>query len=367
MFKNQTAFFLSLCLVLTPVALFAQPDEQEHAARMRQANTELNALSSDLAKALGHPGFRGLIRAEIAKAKTREHIVKLDGVLGKASRGPNVPPGLQKLQDASRRTGGQFKVKATGGEVMEGLDLYFPVPEHRERWKGGIDFLVAFAPVHGRDAKFTEFIAYSVKTGKQVTLDPNSPPTIPVLVIAPEEHESHAVEENPAPIVKLPEREPDETRADAPKKPVHQEKGNSYVGVKYLNIFDAKEWWWEGHPEIYIQFVIGKGPECKLGYRWLSEVNYPGSTYDLWRRSSPAKWYFDDSYSDRMLLRVMERDGGYGKYELYRLSDGLHCNLYYKSDDDWMGVITMYRKNFNYNYEYVQRGTWFRAYWRKEH
>ena len=168
MFKNQTAFFLSLCLVLTPVALFAQPDEQEHAARMRQANTELNALSSDLAKALGHPGFRGLIRAEIAKAKTREHIVKLDGVLGKASRGPNVPPGLQKLQDASRRTGGQFKVKATGGEVMEGLDLYFPVPEHRERWKGGIDFLVAFAPVHGRDAKFTEFIAYSVKTGKQV-------------------------------------------------------------------------------------------------------------------------------------------------------------------------------------------------------
>jgi len=369
--RKWIVFLLPLCLGGTPVTLTAQPDaqEQEHAARMRQANAELNALSSDLAKALGHPGFRGLIRAEIAKANTREHIVKLDAVLGKAGHGPNAPPGLQHLKDASRQAGGHFQ--ATGGEVMQGLDLYFPVPEHRDRWKGSIDFLVAFAPAHGRDAKFSEFIAYSVKTGERVSLDPNRPPEIPVLVIAPEEHESHALPEHPAPVVKLPKRAPDSGTANAPENPVTQEQGNSYVGAKYLNILETKEWWWEGDPEIYLLFGQRKGNNCDAHTLWLSEVNRTDTWYNLWSRATPARWYFDTSYYLKLRIIPMERDaGGYSKLMLSELYSGITCEWTINSTDDAFPIYTQYRSNFDYDRDYYQFDNLLSQYWlgwRKEH
>ena len=67
---------------------------------------------------------------------------------------------------------------AAGLPVME---LYLPVAEHRARWRGGEDLLVATAILDGETP-----VAFDI-TGRRRLLDPNRPPGTPVLALVPAE------------------------------------------------------------------------------------------------------------------------------------------------------------------------------------
>ena len=61
------------------------------------------------------------------------------------------------------------------------LEVYFPVPEHRARWRGEGDLLVATA-IRDSDAP----VAFD-RQGRRLVLDPSRPPSTPVLALVPAE------------------------------------------------------------------------------------------------------------------------------------------------------------------------------------
>src|SRR6185503_15810065 len=72
------------------------------------------------------------------------------------------------------------------------LELYLPVREHRARWAGDAQVLVATAFADG-DAP----IAFDIR-GNRFELDPAKPPTTPVIAIEPVEADFSRAPSNPA-------------------------------------------------------------------------------------------------------------------------------------------------------------------------
>lgn len=183
---------ISLALSVTPHITFgAVPADSDEL--QRQINADLDGMAQQLATLTATPGFRGFLRSEIAKSKNRESILSLDRFLEKAAKQRNTPPGLAKLAKLNRSS--KARQKSASSE-LKGYNLYIPVEAHRAKWKGGKDFVVAFAPA-GDDQTTQEIIGYSVSNGTKVRLDARTPPQTVVLIVAPEEHETHELKGTP--------------------------------------------------------------------------------------------------------------------------------------------------------------------------
>jgi hypothetical protein len=92
---------MALCVVLSAGLASAQPLPDE-AAKMAQANADLDRLAQDLIKLVTHPGFRGFLRSEIAQSKNRKNILEVDKFLERALRGGGMPPELAKFRNFAR-------------------------------------------------------------------------------------------------------------------------------------------------------------------------------------------------------------------------------------------------------------------------
>jgi len=343
---------LLLILVLAialPASVQRTKDQaQQTAQKKKEINSHLEMLAKEMAQALAHPGFRGLLQSEIAKSKNREQILESKTFLGKAVGQREVPPGLQKLRDRGKKT--RELIRTSGIWDLEGLDIYFPFEDHRKKWKGKRDLLVAFSPVDD-EQDVAEIIAYSVKSGERMILDLEIPPETPVLVFAAEEHENHEIEPPPPPT--------DEGAVKGPKPKVKKkdDSGNSYFGVRYLRIDDDQEPWWKGYPEIY-SYYIQRGPSstsCQVTYTNLHWVNKERSWYWAWPYLAR---HFDSRYSDLSYIRIYERDGGTNRrYDV--TIEGQTC-LYWKRDgDDRIEVRWRRKSKYGFNYDYY--GDWGRA------
>jgi hypothetical protein len=377
--------YLFFSLISVPVVSFAQPPA-DHDARVQAANTDLDVLARELAKLCATPGFRGFLRSEIARSKNREGILPLEKFLERASRRPDAPPGLAKYRDFTAKARG--RLKASGQSQLEGYDLYIPVEAHRAKWKGGKDFVVAFAPV-GDDQSVRQIVAYSVSDGQRVLLDAATPPETVVLAIVPEEHESHEAspEQPPREPVDRTLPKPDFAGKEAPRKPVRQEPGNSYVGLRRMYIRDMKEPWWLGSPEIKVMFAQRKGNYCEdkdvtqyssaLEYfdhprtwrtTWYPDSNTTPNKDQCNNRLKRTCWHFDSRYDDKMRLYIYERDAfGYSMPILYTIAPGVTCDIYRTSEDDYIDAGTMYRDNFPFEYDYRQDMGNAYVYWHKVH
>lgn len=351
---NKIATKVLLLILLLAIALPASVQRtkdqgQQTAQKKKEINSQLEMLAKEMAQALGHPGFRGLLQSEIAKSKNREQILESKIFLGKAVGQREAAPGLQKLRDRDKKT--RELIRTSGIWDLEGLDIYFPFEDHRKKWKGKRDLLVAFSSVDD-EQDVAEIIAYSVKSGERMILDIEIPPETPVLVIAAEEHENHKIEPPPPPT--------DEGAVKGPKpKGKVKEKdgsGNSYFGVRYLRIDDDQEPWWKGYPEIYSYYIQrGSGYTCQVKYKDLYWVNKERSWYYVWPHLAR---YFDSRYSDLSYIRIYERDGGtYRKYDV--TIEGQTC-LYGKwAFDDRIEVRWKRKSNYGFNYDYY--GDWGKA------
>jgi hypothetical protein len=354
--------------LIPPVTIAQQP--APNAAALQQANTDLNSLAQELATLLAEPGFRGFLRSEIAKSKNRENIVELDKFLDKAARQQGAPKGLAKYRDRAR--GIDTRIKNSHLNALAGFDLYIPVDAHRKQWKGGKDFLVAASPL-GDEKNIRQIVAYSVQTGKQVMLDPNTPPQQTVLVLVPEEHDTHEMPKHvmqgePMDPRRLPP--PSVSGRDPAHKPVPQDPGNSYIGVRRLYIRDVKEPWTRGAPEIKAFFGQRKGNYCEERYvshkyTWLDGVNKTKTWYNTWpvphtsncnsgpsTNSTSPCWYFDNNYYDKGVLYIYEQDGGDHKNTVYTLYPGVTCSFSRYSGDDYVDGTSMYKSNMPFEYDY---------------
>jgi hypothetical protein len=123
------------------------------------------ALARRLARALADPAFRDEIHAALAASRYSEGKIHLGRFL--------------RADDA-------IAARAVGAEPAEleraeGLEVYFPVASHRAAWKGGPELLVGTI---GADGEIP--IGFDLH-GRQVTLDKERPPAVPVLAVVPME------------------------------------------------------------------------------------------------------------------------------------------------------------------------------------
>jgi hypothetical protein len=137
----------------------------ERESRERQARR--------LALALADPAFRTLVREQLDGSTIREHKIHFQRFLKR--NGSSALHGLARLsRDA------ESSIDADAARAVP-LELYFPVPEHRTRWDGGTDLLVA---TEREDSEAP--VAFDTRGHRQV-LSATRPPTTPVLALVPVE------------------------------------------------------------------------------------------------------------------------------------------------------------------------------------
>ena len=336
------------------VTLSPEQQAQEYAA----INAELEGVAKEIAALLKHPGFRGQLRGEINGANTVESIIVLDKFLAKVTKQKKSPPGLNKARGATDKAA--QRIKASPAWDLEGIDLYFPVEDHKAKWKGNEDLIVAYSPAEDEDA-IKSIIGFSVKTQQRVTLDANGPPPTPVLMVAPEEHASHdmPVVTRDLDDVKLPSDEvkDDLVGRDPPPPEVDQPDSNSRWGIRYLKLYKDGEHWSRGKPEVYVQLFQVSGNTC---YRKISSSPYVDREnvwYHTWndtRYANPPSWMdYNSNYENRVLMYINESDGGYYQpYHWSGIKDGVTCVIWRRNKDDRIDHSYMYKTYFKYNYNF---------------
>jgi len=342
------AFVFMLAFVLPASAADTEEEALKAAQKRIEINKQLEETAKEMAKLLAHPGFRGILQSEIAKSKNREKILMANAFLERTAGKKDSPPGLQKLRDKANKARGL--IKTSGVWDMEGLDIYFPVEEHRKKWKGKTELLVAYSPVDAEE-EVMEIIAYSVMSGDRIPLNAENLPEVPVLMIAPEEHDSHAVEPPPPPTDEGAVKGPEPKNQDEPKG-----DNNSYFGVKYLRIDDDQEPWWKGNPEIYSYYIQRYGTYCQEKYTNLFWVNTTASWYDVWLYI--ARYFNTNSYSNWSYIRIYERDGGTYRIKAFT-KDGVTCRYGMYDDDDYIATRWRYKSSYGFDYDYTE--DWGRA------
>jgi hypothetical protein len=130
-------------------------------------------LARRVARALGNASFREYVKSQLDASPVREHKLHFQRFLGAADR--------RALRELSRTLGeSEAAVEADARRAIP-LEMYFPVPDHRARWAGDENILVATE----RDEREIP-VAYDTR-GRRHLLSPDVPPATPVLAIVPVE------------------------------------------------------------------------------------------------------------------------------------------------------------------------------------
>ena len=137
------------------------------------AELGMQRLARAFARALAAPSFRTQIHSAILQSPFPEQKVHFQGLLTAANR--------SVLREVARLSGSSEAEIQNDAANTPGLELYLPVVEHRAKWKGGSEILVATA-ISDEDLP----TAYDTH-GRALELDPLHPPAIPVLSLVPVE------------------------------------------------------------------------------------------------------------------------------------------------------------------------------------
>jgi len=133
----------------------------------------LERLARRVARALADPEFRARVKGELDRSPFTERKLHFQRFLTSGARTP--------LADLARLNTESSQAIAADALGAVPLELYLPVPQHRSRWSGGPELLVATAIRDGDSP-----VAYDVR-GRRVELSPDRPPSIPVLALVPAE------------------------------------------------------------------------------------------------------------------------------------------------------------------------------------
>jgi hypothetical protein len=143
------------------------------ASRYSVERDAMDRLARKLARALADPAFRSYLKGELDRSPFPEHKLQLQNLLFQSDH--------RVLKEVARLVASSESEVETDLEEAIPIEIYFPVPAHRAGWDGGDNVLVASAR-QDREAP----IAYDV-SGRRQVLDPDSPPSTPVLAVVPVE------------------------------------------------------------------------------------------------------------------------------------------------------------------------------------
>jgi hypothetical protein len=134
---------------------------------------QLEQIARRLARALADPAFRLRLKQSLDHSPVREHKLHFQQLVTEG-RQPLAP-------DLARLTGEAATAVTAEALAVPSLELYLPVAEHRARWSGDGNVLVATA-LHDHEAP----VAFDV-SGRRQVLSPDRPPDTPVLALVPVE------------------------------------------------------------------------------------------------------------------------------------------------------------------------------------
>jgi hypothetical protein len=130
-------------------------------------------LARRVARALGNASFREYVKTQLDASPVREHKLHFQRFLGSSDR--------RALRELARTAGEPESVIEADARRAIPLEMYFPVAEHRARWAGDENVLVA------TEREEHEIpVAYDIY-GRRHWLSPDAPPATPVLAIVPVE------------------------------------------------------------------------------------------------------------------------------------------------------------------------------------
>jgi hypothetical protein len=150
----------------SPTTPLDAPAEARHPAANLDASRE--QVARQFARALRAQDFRSYIRQALDTSSVEEGKIAVDQFL-MADHGR----GARALRGADS--------SAVDNVTAARLEMYFPVPRHRNAWQGDDHVLVGTIGADG-----TIPVAFTLD-GQRVALDPALPPDIPVLAVVPRE------------------------------------------------------------------------------------------------------------------------------------------------------------------------------------
>jgi len=133
----------------------------------------LEQVARRLARALADPAFRVRLKRDLDRSPVREHKLQFQRLLTEG-----LSPAAAEI---GRLTGEGAPAVASEALAAPELELYLPVPEHRARWSGDANVLVATA-LHDHQAP----VAFD-PSGRRHVLSADTPPAVPVLALVPVE------------------------------------------------------------------------------------------------------------------------------------------------------------------------------------
>jgi hypothetical protein len=174
------AMFVALGACADPisrsVAPTASPDVMATGAGGQQSEERiaLSRIARLVAQSLATEPARQALKRDLRAAPFREH--KLE--LGRYLRSPD---GKKLLASMTAASGGDETSVFNTLNTIRRLEIYMPVPSHRERWTGKADVVVA-----SQLEESAPIVAFD-EQGNQIAVDIKSPPAQPTLSIVPVE------------------------------------------------------------------------------------------------------------------------------------------------------------------------------------
>jgi hypothetical protein len=294
----------------------AQPDPNQ----VRAVQEKLGVIASELSQTLFDSSVRDILLAETQRSNNPQKVLDLRELVDIAQpRNKARSSGWTNILDAMDTVDAlvRGKVREAGAAAIR-LDAYFPVKDHREKWDGGPNLLVLAPPLDENDIP-EEFIAYSVKDQKTVSLNSKEPPDTPTLVINVGEH---SVEElaavRPAELTMA-------TEAPGPENRISITAASTYIGLPWVSITNNSEPWYKGDPELYVRVT-----------QWWYGQQLPTKTVDLPGVNDEYRWYW---YGDPRGTLYYPFDAGYGNKIEFKFMEEDD----WPDSDDYMGTVTIYR------------------------
>src|SRR5881409_3900943 len=229
-------------------------------------NPEL--LARSLALALGDPAFRAHVKGELDRSPFREHKVSFQRFLAAGTGGGS---GGAALATMARRSGLATADLAREADRAIPLEMYLPVPEHRRRWTGDANVLVATA-IADHDVP----VAFDVQ-GNRHLLDPERPPTTPVIAVVPVETDFST---KPSPLIACLEYCGGGGGGVSPPPP------SPDLYMTKAHFVDDFEGWLKGSPEFEVHILGQKGQTDSL------------TDYQCAGEKQPTPYYFDQNGLD---------------------------------------------------------------------
>jgi hypothetical protein len=173
MLNRSCGVAAALILIAACTDRTVTPPADTPVAAMAVTAKRPEALAKMFAKGLKNAAFRAYLKAQLNASPYREHKLQFETFLAaNASRA---------LREIAAENGTTKDALETEAKAAIALDVYFPVPAHREAWTGDEQVLVATAMTDDDPP-----VAFDPEGRRQV-LDSKSPPTTPVLAIVPVE------------------------------------------------------------------------------------------------------------------------------------------------------------------------------------